>query len=152
MTPDDAVDSAPPGRTKTDPETALGVSPPLSFGSGDDQSPLDSFVITNLLDLALNADDDDVRRKATRDLAEGRGLFARATAREAARYGLRGASSPGRDLVITDEKTFSGLLAGLRTLGLSAERGAGATPADPSSSSPADGPSTADFVSVEVQS
>lgn len=117
-----------PSRPPRDPASAVGGSLPLSFGSGDDASPLDSFVITNLLDLALNAEDDDVRRKATRDLAEGRGLFARATAREEARFGLRGvAPTAGRDLVVTDERTFASLLAGLRTLGL-AGGGGGADP------------------------
>jgi hypothetical protein len=109
----------PLGRPKVDPTAVVGGPLPLSFGSGDDPSPLDSFVISNLLDLALNADDDDVRRKATRDLAEGRGLFARATAREQARYDrLPAGAGRGRDLVITDERTFASLMGGLRTLGL----------------------------------
>ena len=90
-----------------------------------DDALLGKIVRGQLVNLSLNARDEDVKFKATKELADQLGLVEEANARVKVKHGLVG-NAPGptsQNLIIADERVASKLLSGLQ--GLIAPKGSG---------------------------
>lgn len=117
--------SSPAGQ---DTRGLVGVSqrprPGSAFEEVSDEV-LNKIVRGQLINLSLNARDEDVKFKATKELADQLGLVEEASARVKVRHGLAGlAQGPtSQNLIIADERVASRLLSGLQ--GLIAPKGNG---------------------------
>lgn len=77
-------------------------------------NPIDDVIVANYLDLALNSDDDAVRRQATKDLSDLRALTTKADLRA----GKAMVGNIQNNVLIADAATFRSLMAGVAQLGL----------------------------------